>query len=95
MGKTIDNLTRDVLEAERLGYGCHYGKYKADHPRTAELVCGQDDRTVLVACAECGTLFEPARNERFCCALCRNRARNRENYRKKKGVRKITREYRP
>lgn len=87
MGKTMDNLTRDVLAAERLGYGCHYGNYKADHPHTAELVCEPDDSTVLMACAECGTLFEPVRNERFCCALFRNRARNRENYRKKHGVR--------
>lgn len=31
-----DNLTLDVLDAERLGYGPHYGNYKADHPNTAE-----------------------------------------------------------
>lgn len=31
-----DSLSMDVLEAERLGYGCHYGHYKADHPHTKE-----------------------------------------------------------
>lgn len=29
-----DHLEYDVMQAERLGYGCHYGKYKADHPDT-------------------------------------------------------------
>lgn len=31
-----DNLSMDVLDAERLGYGCRYGHYKADHPYTKE-----------------------------------------------------------
>lgn len=31
-----DNLSMDVLDAQRLGYGCHYGHYKADHPYTQE-----------------------------------------------------------
>lgn len=34
--KAKDNLTLDVLDAERLGYGPHYGHFKADHPQTAE-----------------------------------------------------------
>lgn len=33
----MDNLARDVRMAEKLGYGCHYGWYKADHPHTADL----------------------------------------------------------
>ena len=51
--KGIDRLTADVLEAERLGYGCHYGDYIAardadtegyrrrlrEAPRSREAVC--------------------------------------------------------
>jgi len=32
-----DNLELDVMDGERLGYGCHYGNFKADHPRTKAL----------------------------------------------------------
>lgn len=32
--KPQDHLEYDVMQAEALGYGCHYGKYKADHPNT-------------------------------------------------------------
>ena len=28
----MDRIEYDVMEAERLGYGIHYGHYKADHP---------------------------------------------------------------
>ena len=31
-----DNIDLDMEEAERLGYGVHYGRYKADHPNTKE-----------------------------------------------------------
>lgn len=31
-----DNIDLDVEDAERLGYGCHYGHYKADHPNTKD-----------------------------------------------------------
>ncbi len=31
-----DNIDLDVEDAERLGYGCHYGRYKADHPNTKD-----------------------------------------------------------
>ena len=32
--KPQDHLEYDVMRAEALGYGCHYGAYKADHPET-------------------------------------------------------------
>lgn len=31
-----DNIDLDMEDAERLGYGVHYGHYKADHPNTKE-----------------------------------------------------------
>lgn len=82
MRKPLDNLTRDVIAAERLGYGCHYGHYKADHPHI-ETEAPEERDPELRACTECGTLFLPVRDGRFCCKECRNRNLNRENYRKK------------
>jgi hypothetical protein len=35
MAKPRDNIDLDVMDAQRLGYGVHYGNYKADHPYTA------------------------------------------------------------
>lgn len=34
--RILDNLERDVVAAMRLGYGVHYGAYKADHPHTRD-----------------------------------------------------------
>lgn len=28
----FDNIERDVIAAMKLGYGVHYGAYKADYP---------------------------------------------------------------
>lgn len=76
----MDNLTRDVIEAERLGYGCHYGHYKAACPR-AETEAPEECDPALRACAECGTLFRPVRkNHVYCCEECGNRARHRGKY---------------
>lgn len=32
--RKLDNIERDVIRAMELGYGVHYGNYKADHPFT-------------------------------------------------------------
>ena len=32
----MDNLARDVALAEKLGYGCHYGRFKAAYPYTMD-----------------------------------------------------------
>lgn len=73
----MDHLTRDVLEAKRLGYGCHYGWYKADHPHTKPvdddlqaLVCsGQEDTRI---CKQCGKPFVPEHRARqYCSDACK------------------------
>lgn len=80
----MSNLDRDVREAARLGYGVHYGRYKADHPHTAPAVeDGPPEKTV--ACGHCGSLFVPKRyNQRYCCDVCKFRHNNWEAYRRNK-----------
>lgn len=78
----MDNLTRDVLEAQRLGYGCHYGNYKEDHPHTrpvpadvavtAEDVRRSEPERVLRVCRHCGKEFVRRTNLlNFCSEICK------------------------
>lgn len=32
----LDNIDLDVIDADRLGYGPHYGHFKVDHPYTKD-----------------------------------------------------------
>ncbi len=81
----LDNLTLDVLEAERLVYGCHYGNYKADHPHTKrareEAVAAQKTPPPgWKRCKHCGRYFKPPRYKRgllYCSDECRVEARNK------------------
>lgn len=34
--RKFDNIDLDMIEAEKLGYGVQYGRFKADHPFTKE-----------------------------------------------------------
>ena len=36
----MDNLDKDIRMAEKLGYGVHYGAFKADYPNTKEKNAG-------------------------------------------------------
>lgn len=68
MKKQMDNLMLDVIAAGKLGYGCHYGRYKADHPHT---IRPEQDQTEYIACKYCGKSFPKTRvDKKFCCADC-------------------------
>lgn len=36
MAKKYDNIELDMIDAERLGYGVHYGHFKVDYPLTKD-----------------------------------------------------------
>ena len=66
-----DNIDRDCMRAMALGYGVHYGRFKADYPHTA-------DRDEVVPqyppriCPQCGTEFLPGRdNQKYCSEECK------------------------
>lgn len=50
----MDNLDRDIREAKRLGYGVHYGRYKADYPHTREVPLDVARPVKLRNCKKCG-----------------------------------------
>jgi len=72
----MDNLARDVREALRLGYGCHYGYYKIDYPNTADhsvdLIPDPEDDEPPARCKHCGKVFIPHDGHQvFCTEKCR------------------------
>ena len=88
-----DNIDRDVATALRLGYGVHYGHYKADHPHTRGVQKELEPEVEAekeVVCRHCGKVFlQQHGSQRFCSDACRResiRIRNREYKRKKSGI---------
>ena len=78
----MDNIDRDLREAERLGYGCHYGWYKADHPYTAEPEEEQSKKNGTGICRCCGAMFyKGGRAKLYCSDECR------EKYNQQKAMR--------
>lgn len=70
--------------AEKLGYGVHYGRYKADYPNTKDIVV--DERIVTPRkCPNCGAVFYHERgNKIYCSVRCqKNAGMRRHNQRKK------------
>ena len=79
--RKLDNLDRDVIAAQALGYGVRYGAYKADHPYTKDQPEEPEDLPKDVgACLYCGTLFskkEKRHRRLYCSDECRAKYHNR------------------
>lgn len=89
----MDRIEYDVMEAERLGYGVHYGHYKADHPISDFNPDAPQKPKTLPSrkCKECEKEFTPERpNMWYCCEDCRNRRNARLGYHKKKNRKKLS-----
>lgn len=87
----MDNITKDVLMAQALGYGCHYGRFKADYPHTRE----DTEKPVQVPengrfarCPICKkTFYTTSKRRKYCEDICLEKAnsvRDREHIRRKK-----------
>ena len=83
--KPSDHVEYDVMRANELGYGPHYGKYKADHPDTLaefEALTGPkvqkvDPMKAIRTCPHCGEKFVVTatnRNKTYCSDNCRIKA---------------------
>ena len=75
----MDRLEMDSVLMEKMGYGVHYGKYKANHPHTEELAHFQAGKPEEKRqCAFCGKEFESNdRRKMYCDDDCKVRARNK------------------
>ena len=74
--KNPDNLDLDVHRAQLLGYGIHYGRYKADHPNTKQydpVTTEPQDGSKHRVCPVCGNRFPIGKRQgcrRFCSDEC-------------------------
>lgn len=77
----MTNLDKDIRMAEKLGYGVHYGAYKADYPSTKEKAPERIDNDVQ-PCLWCGMLFRIDRGRRkmFCTDACRRMYHAQKEY---------------
>ena len=80
----MDNLDRDIREAKRLGYGVHYGHYKADHPHTADLSEETPaPKFPIIRCKHCGREFEQIhKNRQYCSEECKEREKEKNRLQK-------------
>lgn len=80
----MDNLSKDVAAAQRLGYGVHYGRYKVDYPHTkdhsVDLIPEMDDAIPPKYCRHCGKPFNPKDGHQVVCSEeCRHERRKEMN----------------
>ena len=86
----MDNIDAMMKEADRLGFGVSYGKYRAAYPNGSGDVIPQKTvvppRKPTVTCRHCGASFEPNHgSQKYCSAECKETAatiRRNEYYRK-------------
>lgn len=88
----LDNIDLDMRDADRLGYGVQYGRYKADHPFTKDAnearISGKQGtqpakqyisikRVHEKTCPICRKKFTTTTKlKKYCCERCREMAKN-------------------
>ena len=82
--KKLDQLTLDVIQCEKDGYGCHYGRWKAAQPPKPQTPPELPEGWLI--CPQCGKWFKPTRrnsNQKFCNMYCQEQdASNRRKERR-------------
>lgn len=75
----MDNLTREMIECEKAGYGVHYGRWKAAQPiaKPVPLELPEDWKI----CPHCGKAFKPKlKQQKYCEAMCGVYANREKKY---------------
>ena len=83
--KILDNLSLDMIQCEKDGYGVHYGKWKAMQ-KPVEIEQPGIPEGWLV-CQYCGIPFKPKtrRPQKYCQHICGVRAMDERRKKKKEG----------
>lgn len=90
----MDNLARDMIWAKELGYGVHYGRYKADHPNTSgmKVKSSPEEADDTRVCKNCGNTFHlngRSASALYCDDFCyrqMNARRAKQRAREKSGI---------
>ena len=82
--KDLSPLDLDLIQCEKDGFGCHYGKWKPWHDAQKleqEKPPNKTDPDVIVKriCDNCGVEFvrHDKRQRKYCCDACRESANHR------------------
>ena len=71
MARKMDKLAQDMIQCNKDGYGCHYGKWKAmQEPVMAEKKIPEGWKV----CPWCKKAFKPVNGQRYCELYCRTQA---------------------
>lgn len=71
--KKLDNLSLDMIQCEKDGFGVSYGRWNATQERK-ELVKDETIPAGWKLCEHCGKPFKPRQAKRFCDEVCRTNA---------------------
>lgn len=81
--KELDNLSLDMIQCKKDGYGCHYGKWKAMQG------CGEVKEKQLPEgwkiCEWCGKWYKPKQqkcNQKYCEPFCQQQAQSARRHEK-------------
>lgn len=77
--RKLDNIDLEMIECEKAGYGCHYGRWKATQPiKKPEPVDIPEDWKI---CPYCGKAFKPRLpQQKYCEAMCGVYANREKKY---------------
>ena len=93
----LDNIDLDVIDAQALGYGCHYGDFKADHPFTKDANEArlakpkrkpQPHKVYEFYCRGCGAKFTTENKKRRYCTDACKKIKENTNYQAKQAEKK-------
>ena len=87
--KKLDKLSLDVIECEKAGFGCHYGRWKATQ---APVAFEKKIPEGWIQCPQCGKWFEPKNGKRFCDIDCRTKSYSEKHAEYQRKYREINRQ---
>ena len=72
----LDKLSLDMIECEKAGFGCSYGKWKASLANTEDRSKNLPEGWKI--CEWCGKWYKPKQqksNQRYCESVCQQQAK--------------------
>ena len=74
--KELDNLSKDMIQCRKDGYGFHYGAWKAAQQRPVVVKKNDSIPDGWLVCKYCGVAFKPKtkRKQFYCDVTCQRRA---------------------
>ena len=84
----MDNLSNDMIQCKKDGFGCHYGAWKAT--QEVKPIEPKGIPEGFCVCVHCGMVFKPKkkRNQLYCGAYCSKEQSDEWRYQREKEERR-------